>query len=119
MNASGEAVQSLASYYKVDIADILVVQDEMDLAPGALSFIAKGGAAGHNGIASIQDILGHDDITRLRIGVGRPTPPIAKEDHVLGNMDDLTKETLPRAAEAITDWITKGTTHAMNTWNRK
>lgn len=119
MNASGEAVQSLASYYKVDPADILIVQDEMDLAPGTLSFLAKGGAAGHNGIASIQEKMGNDDITRLRIGVGRPTPPMAKEDWVLGKMEDATTATLLRAAEAIADWVEKGTEQAMNTWNRK
>jgi len=119
MNLSGEAVQGLISYYKIEPKDILIVQDDMDLAPGSLGFLAKGGPAGHNGIISIQERMGSDDIARLRIGTGRPTPPIAKEDWVLGKMDDATLETMPRAADAITNWITNGLEKAMNEWNRK
>ncbi len=60
-----------------------------------------------------------DDIARLRIGVGRPTPPIAKEDWVLGRMEPETAETTKQAALAIKDWVTNGLTTAMNKWNQK
>lgn len=119
MNLSGETVRGLASYYKVAMEDILIVQDEMDLEPGMLAFIAKGGAAGHNGIISIQEAMGTDSIARLRIGVGRPTPPIAKEDWVLGKIDEASQETTKRAALAMNDWITNGLEKAMNEWNRR
>lgn len=119
MNLSGDAVQALASYYKVEPSNVLIVHDEMDLQPGMLAFLAKGSAAGHNGITSIQETMGRDDITRLRIGVGRPTPPIAKEDWVLGKIDEASEVTAGRAAEAIRNWVTEGLERAMNTWNRK
>jgi PTH1 family peptidyl-tRNA hydrolase len=119
MNLSGEAVQGLASYYKIEPTDILVIQDELDLEPGMLAFLAKGGNAGHNGIASIQQLMNRDDIVRLRIGVGRPKPPIAKEDWVLGKIEQASLDTIMRAPDAIKDWATHGLAKAMNTWNRK
>lgn len=121
MNESGKAVQSLAGYYKVAPSDILIVQDEMDLAPGQLAFLAKGSNAGHNGIADIQEKMGTIGISRLRLGVGRPTPPMAKEAWVLGRSSKtdgkMISETMDRADEAIVDWIEHGLTKAMNRWN--
>jgi peptidyl-tRNA hydrolase, PTH1 family len=118
MNLSGEAVQSLASYYKVDPKDILIVQDELDLAPGSLAFMSKGGDAGHNGISSIQERLGTNETARLRLGVGRPMGTMATEDWVLGKLDEATRKILPDARDAILDWIAHGLAKAMNTWNR-
>ena len=121
MNLSGEAVQALASYYKIDPSDILVIQDEMDLPPGELRFSLDGNAAGHHGIESIYGLLGndHEKISRLRIGIGRPNGPIPTEDWVLGTIDPATLETAERAADAVSDWITDGLEKAMNVWNRK
>jgi PTH1 family peptidyl-tRNA hydrolase len=117
MNLSGEAVQAVSSYYKVAPKDILVVQDELDLAPGSMAFLAKGGDAGHNGIASIQEKMGMTDIARLRIGIGRPAPPQAKEDWVLGPIEEETLKTIEKTSDAIKDWIQDGLTKAMNKWN--
>jgi len=119
MNLSGEAVQELASYYKVEPTELLIVQDELDLEPGSMAFLGKGGDAGHNGIASIQERMGRNDIARLRIGVGRPTPPIKTEDWVLGKMEPHTYEAVKRAPAAIKDWVEEGLAKAMNTWNQK
>jgi peptidyl-tRNA hydrolase, PTH1 family len=80
MNLSGEALRAISSYYKIAPEDILVIHDEMDLSPGSLAFLAKGGPAGHNGIISIHEQMGRTDIARLRLGVGRPAPPIAHRD---------------------------------------
>ena len=117
MNLSGEAVRAVSSYYKVDLNDLLIVQDELDLAPGSMAFLAKGGDAGHNGIASIQEKLGTTEIARLRIGIGRPAPPQAKEDWVLGPIAKETIETVAKTPDAIADWIRDGLTKAMNKWN--
>jgi PTH1 family peptidyl-tRNA hydrolase len=119
MNLSGDAVQTLLSFYKVEPENLLVIHDEMDLEPGALAFKGKGGDAGNNGIASIQERLGTKEVSRLRVGIGRPTDPIAKEDWVLGKMDATTKKTCKMAAEAAEAWIMEGLAQAMNTWNRK
>ncbi|MFZ2804057.1 MAG: aminoacyl-tRNA hydrolase, partial [Patescibacteria group bacterium] len=108
MNLSGDAVQGLVSYYKVAPAELLIVQDELDLEPGMLAFLGKGGDAGHNGIASIQERMARSDIARLRIGVGRPVPPIKTEDWVLGKMDPQTHETIKRAPAAMKSWVEEG-----------
>src|SRR5689334_6786030 len=73
MNNSGEAVQALKSFYKLEDGDILVIQDEMDYMPGVFAFSFGNGPAGHNGIASIQEMLATRDFARLRIGIGRPS----------------------------------------------
>lgn len=123
MNDSGATVHSLLSYYKQDPQNLLIIHDEMDLPPGRLAFLAKGGAAGHNGISDIQQRLGANTIPRLRLGVGRPTPPIAKEDWVLGrpSAEDraLIEKTTADAADATKDWLTQGLSKAMNIWNTR
>ena len=82
MNASGEAVAPLARYYKVEAADVIVVQDEIDLPLGQVRVKRGGGDAGHNGLKSITRSLGTRDYVRVRVGVGRPSGPGAV-DHVL------------------------------------
>lgn len=121
MNRSGETVQSLLSYYKIDSKDLLVIHDEMDLAPGRLTFLAKGSAAGHNGVADIQERLATQEITRLRIGVGRPLAPMAKETWVLGVPSEedraAIENVIKKTPDAIRDWTIHGLTIAMNRWN--
>jgi len=73
MNASGRAVQMLAGFFKIPPAEILVVHDELDFAPGAARIKQGGGIAGHNGLKDISQRLGSHEYWRLRIGVGRPT----------------------------------------------
>ncbi len=119
MNLSGEAVQALVSYYKLKSADILIIQDEMDLLPGEMRFSLNGSAAGHHGVESIYKLLGpsHTDLSRLRVGIGHPKEPISIEDWVLGKMNDATLEITQRAANAIVDWITNGLEKTRNDWN--
>ncbi len=117
MNLSGEAVQELASYYKIPTEHILILHDELDIPPGKILFIAKGSPAGHKGIQSIQALLGTQAIQRLRIGIGRPELPHTTENWVLGRIDELTKEVCTHAADAALDWISKGIDAAMNDWN--
>lgn len=121
MNESGTAVQALASYYKVAPEDMLVIQDEMDILPGKIAFIASGGAAGHNGITDIQEKMGRSDINRLRIGIGRPVGQITKENWVLekatGDDKKAITTTIKSAASAAIDWATIGLAKAMNKWH--
>ncbi len=118
MNNSGDAVLALMSYYKVKPEDILIIQDEMDLAPGAFKFTLIGGKGGHNGIGSIFQVLGIDKIPRLRLGIGRPEKPIPSEDYVLQKMDDATAITCKKMIDPMKDWITNGLERAMNIWNK-
>ena len=73
MNLSGEAIQSLSSYLKLNIDDIVVVHDEIDLDFGKIKVKTGGGHGGHNGLKSITSMLGDGGFTRLRVGIGRPS----------------------------------------------
>lgn len=71
MNESGRAVQEAARFYKFDLAEIVVLHDEIDLAPGKFRMKTGGGSGGNNGLKSISAHMG-DGYRRLRIGVGHP-----------------------------------------------
>lgn len=72
MNLSGECVQPLAAWHRLEPHQILVIHDDLDLAPGRMKFKKGGGNAGHNGLKSITQMLGTPDFYRLRLGIGRP-----------------------------------------------
>ena len=78
MNESGRSVQAAARFYKIAPSEVVVIHDELDLAPGKIRVKRGGGAAGHNGLRSI-DALFANDYWRLRIGIGHPGA-----DRVLG-----------------------------------
>jgi PTH1 family peptidyl-tRNA hydrolase len=88
MNRSGAAVQSLAAFYRIAPAEILVVHDEIDLAPGDVRLKQGGGHGGHNGVRDVIATIGAD-FWRLRIGVGHP-----------GNKDDVIDAVLDRPTGA-------------------
>ena len=71
MNGSGESVAETARFFKISPAEIVVIHDEIDLRPGKLRVKCGGGTAGHNGLRSIDALLG-PDFWRVRIGVGHP-----------------------------------------------
>lgn len=93
MNASGEAVLAAASFYKIPPGEIVVIHDEIDLRPGKLRVKRGGGSAGHNGLRSIDALLGAD-YWRMRIGVGHPGVKELVQPYVLQNF----------TAEEISDW---------------
>ena len=101
MNASGEAVQEAASYYKLPIHDIVVFHDDLDLTPGKVRVKKGGGAAGHNGLRSLDRMLGSPDYTRVRLGIGHPGSKERVHDHVLGNFSKEDSEWLPGLLDAI------------------
>ena len=72
MNLSGKSVASLAKFFKIAPEEILVVHDELDIAPGQMKVKFGGSHAGHNGVRDIHAQLGSADYWRLRIGVGHP-----------------------------------------------
>ncbi len=83
MNSSGRPVQMMASFFKIAPADILVVHDELDFAPGTVRIKQGGGIAGHNGLKDISGRLGSHDYWRLRIGIGHPGERDTVTDYVL------------------------------------
>ena len=72
MNRSGQAVQKLASFYKIPVENILVAHDEIDLDPGTTRLKSSGGHGGHNGLRDLIPHLGGKDFLRLRVGIGHP-----------------------------------------------
>ncbi len=72
MNLSGQSVAALARFFKIQPAEILVVHDELDLAPGQVKLKLGGSHAGHNGLRDIHARLGSPDYWRLRLGIGHP-----------------------------------------------
>lgn len=72
MNRSGQAVATLARFYKISPEEILVVHDELDLLPGEIRLKQGGGNGGHNGLKDLAAQLGSGDFWRLRLGIGHP-----------------------------------------------
>lgn len=91
MNASGEAVQPAAAFYKLPPDAITAFHDELDLVPGKLRVKFDGGAAGHNGLRSVDRHLGTSDYWRVRLGIGHPGSKERVLPYVLG---DFSKEDL-------------------------
>jgi peptidyl-tRNA hydrolase, PTH1 family len=120
MNLSGQAVGELTRYFKIDIADLLVVVDEAQLPLGRLRARARGSAGGHNGLKSIIAHLG-DELSRLRVGVGRGDEQRDLADHVLSRFEkDEAAEVermTARAADAAEMFITSGIEAVMNAFN--
>ena len=92
MNNSGEAVQAIVDWYKINLDQIFVIVDDKDLPLGKIRFRKKGSSGGHNGLKSIIEKLQTHNFNRIRIGIG--SPPSSKEEtnnfntisHVLGNI---------------------------------
>lgn len=83
MNASGRAVGAIVQFFKIPAEQILVVHDELDLAPGTAKLKFGGGHGGHNGLKDIKHALGSGNFWRLRIGIGHPGDRAAVVDYVL------------------------------------
>lgn len=117
MNLSGDAVRSVAAYYKIGPGSVLVAHDELDFPPGVVRLKHGGGAGGHNGL---RDIMAKFDETfwRLRIGIGHPGDRAIVLGYVLGRpfADEakLIEEAVRAAADALPVMLTEGGQKAMN-----
>ncbi len=123
MNLSGDAVQPLMSWYRLQPDQLLVIHDELDLEPGRLKLKKGGSAAGHNGIKSIQQRLGTPDFYRLRIGVGKPENREQIIPWVLGHFAeperDIMEKTFPNAVDAVIRFAVDGPERAINVVNTR
>ncbi len=121
MNLSGESVRSFVDFYKIEPEDVIVIYDDIALAPGKLRVRKKGSAGGHNGMKNIIAHLGTEDFPRVRVGVGEKPERMDLVDHVLGRFskDDLPLMRLSteRAAKAVEHMLANGVDDAMNTYN--
>lgn len=103
MNVSGRSVQPAAAFYKLAPEAITVFHDELDLVPGKIRVKRGGGAAGHNGLRSIDQMLGTQDYWRVRLGIGHPGDKGRVHGHVLGNFTKADEDWVVDTLEAISD----------------
>ena len=99
MNRSGYAVATLARFFKIEPAQILVVHDELDLQPGQAKLKFGGSAAGHNGLKDIHGMLGTQDFWRLRLGIGHPGVKSEVVNYVLKRPSAEHREAIAKASE--------------------
>jgi PTH1 family peptidyl-tRNA hydrolase len=84
MNRSGEIIGPIAAREKVEASRVLIIVDDLDLPLGTVRFRPRGGTAGHKGMESIVEHLGHEEFARIRLGIGRPeNQSTAESDYVL------------------------------------
>jgi peptidyl-tRNA hydrolase, PTH1 family len=106
MNESGLAVRELVTRFGiVEPTSIVVVQDELDLAPGTVRVKAGGGLAGHNGLRSLESHLHTTDFIRVRIGVGKPPSAQQGAAHVLNRPPKAVRALLAVAIETAADTV--------------
>lgn len=124
MNESGLAVKPLVRRFGIeDMADLLVVHDELDLEPGVVRVKVGGGLAGHNGLRSITQHLHTQDYARVRIGVGKPPNKEMGANHVLRKPSKAERTELDvsvqEAADAVELYLAEGAEAAMTRFNQK
>jgi peptidyl-tRNA hydrolase, PTH1 family len=120
MNLSGQAVGEIVRYYRIAVADALIVLDEIQLPLGRLRARARGSAGGHNGLRSVIEHLG-PEVPRLRLGVGRGDARRDLADHVLARFDAEeaaeVERMIARAADAAEVFVAEGIAAVMNRFN--
>lgn len=121
MNLSGEAIQKIAAFYKIEPENIFIIFDDLSLDLGKFRFRANGSDGGHNGIKSIIQQLGTNKFPRLKVGIG-PQPAFLKaEKFVLQNFSTeqipLLNKVVLKSVDAIEDYLKLGLQEAQNIYN--
>jgi len=121
MNLSGDSVARAARNGVNHPSEVLIVYDDVDLPLGKIRLRTGGSAGGHNGMKSVIERLGTQDVPRLRIGVGSETTGGERVDHVLGRFRpeerEIVDEAIERAADACVCCVEEGLETAMNKFN--
>lgn len=103
MNLSGESVQAAQSFFKLATSDITAFHDELDLVAGKVRVKRAGGSAGHNGLRSMDKMLGTQDYWRVRLGIGHPGAKERVTGHVLGDFAKAELPMLTNLLDAVSD----------------
>lgn len=121
MNASGEAVAAVTSFYRIELPELLVVVDDADLPLGTIRLKPGGSSGGHHGLESIEQHLGSREYARLRIGIGRQDNQRQITGHVLGRFNSTEMPVLDKvlavASEQAETWLEAGIQKAMSQFN--
>ncbi|HRR62503.1 MAG TPA: aminoacyl-tRNA hydrolase [Paludibacteraceae bacterium] len=123
VNRSGLAVRYWMEKEKIEVPNLLVIVDDISLPFGTLRLKPKGADAGHNGLKSIQEILGHNQYARLRVGIGNNYPRGKQVEYVLGHWTEEEANVLPKlveqAIEMIKSFCLAGIESTMSQFNNK
>jgi PTH1 family peptidyl-tRNA hydrolase len=123
MNLSGKAVNYWLQNEKIEVANMLVIVDDLALPYGAIRLKTKGSDAGHNGLADIAKNLGHTNYSRLRFGIGNDYPKGKQIDYVLSKFSKDETAAMPErlsvVIEALKSFGSIGPERTMNLYNGK
>lgn len=123
MNNSGKAVSAIANFYKIPVERIIVMFDDISLDVGKIRIRRKGSAGGQKGMNDIIELMGRDDIMRIKIGIGaKPHPDYDLKDFVLGRIPDEQRPDFDKAVDcavsAAEEIIVRGIDSAMNKYSK-
>lgn len=122
MNLSGNAVSKYVNFYKLEVSDIIVIQDDLDMPLGNIKLLCNRGDGGHNGIKDIVLKLGSKNFLRVKIGIGK-SDMIDTIDYVLGKFRNEDKEILDevflRLRDIINDYISMNIDSLIQKYNTK
>ena len=123
MNLSGRAVNYWLQKENIPVEHMFVIVDDLALPFGTIRIRAKGGDGGHNGLFSINQVLGHQDYARLRFGIGGEYSRGGQVDYVLGDLSEEEKLVLPGridlAIASVQSFVTLGVERTMNLYNNQ
>jgi PTH1 family peptidyl-tRNA hydrolase len=118
MNLSGGPLASVAGFYKIPLARVVIVYDELDLPFGTIRLKLGGGDNGHNGARSVTAALGTREYHRVRVGIGRPPGRMDPADFLLTDFSAAERKEVPllieRAADAVEILLRDGLAAAQN-----
>lgn len=121
MNLSGNCVQEIAKFYKVQVEDIIVIHDDIDIEFGKIRIRPSGSPGTHNGMRNITDMLQSQKFPRVRIGVGKPKENQELYNFVLSEFDTnemkILNDTINVVGDAIIELVKNGILKAMNKFN--
>lgn len=122
INLSGEVVRDFVNFYKIDINDILIINDDLDLPVGKFKLKSSGSSGGHNGLKNIELHLGTDNYKRLKIGISN-NKNLDTKDYVLGKISqsdlDIINSEIDISLSIIEDFVRINFVDLMNKYNRK
>ena len=122
MNLSGEVVRDYVKFYKINIEDILVINDDLDMPVGKIKLREHGSCGGHNGLRNIELNLGSNKYKRLKIGISN-NKSIETKDYVLGKFTkeeyDVLEDAIKISENIIDDFLSLDFDGLMNKYNKK
>lgn len=123
MNLSGTVVKKYMDYYKIDKSDLLVIQDDLDMALGKVKFVYNSSSGGHNGIKNIEDNIGSKEYVRLKIGILNDKKNTDIKDYVLSKFsfeeEVVIRDVYNKLVMVTWDFVNLDKDKLMNKYNNK